>query len=136
MPDEQCLMAQSNGQIRVIIDGLNDTSETVIKRLTLDVTSNLIETNPVDTGWSKANWVPSIGAPLINASISGTGNISTATATQSQGIANIVTQYTLDKGDVFVTNNVPYVPKLNDGHSNQAPAGFIQRAILKAVIEL
>jgi len=129
-------MAQNNHQIRVVIDGLVNTSETVVKKLTLDVTANLIETNPVDTGWSKANWVPSIGVPLINASISSTGNISTAVATQSQGIANIATQYTLDQGDVFMTNNVPYVPNLNDGHSNQAPAGFIQRAILKAVIEL
>lgn len=28
----------------------------------------------------------------------------------------------------FITNNVPYMPDLNDGSSQQAPAGFIEKA--------
>ena len=54
-------------------------------------------------------------------------------SSQQQGIAEVATQYTLDQGSVFVSNNVPYILKLNDGHSQQAPAGFIQTAIHKAV---
>jgi hypothetical protein len=36
-------------------------------------------------------------------------------------------------GEVHVSNAVPYVQSLNDGHSQQAPAGFVQAAIAKAV---
>lgn len=32
-------------------------------------------------------------------------------------------------GPIYLTNNVPYIVPLNDGHSKQAPAGFVQRAI-------
>ena len=29
----------------------------------------------------------------------------------------------------YITNNVPYINKLNDGHSSQAPAHFVEAAI-------
>jgi hypothetical protein len=32
-------------------------------------------------------------------------------------------------GVVEITNNVEYIAKLNDGHSAQAPAGFIEAAV-------
>jgi hypothetical protein len=31
--------------------------------------------------------------------------------------------------DIHLTNNLPYIVPLNQGHSHQAPAGFIERAI-------
>lgn len=31
--------------------------------------------------------------------------------------------------DIHITNNVPYIVPLNDGHSHQAPAGFVETAI-------
>lgn len=39
--------------------------------------------------------------------------------------------YEEDKGDLSIEqgSNVPYISKLNDGHSQQAPAGFIDRNV-------
>jgi formaldehyde-activating enzyme involved in methanogenesis len=34
-----------------------------------------------------------------------------------------------------VSNNVPYINRLNEGHSAQAPAGFVQQAVAKAVAD-
>lgn len=31
--------------------------------------------------------------------------------------------------DIHITNNVPYIVPLNEGHSTQAPAGFVELAI-------
>jgi hypothetical protein len=32
----------------------------------------------------------------------------------------------------YIQNNVPYIERLNDGWSSQAPAGFVEKAILAA----
>ena len=55
----------ADAQVRAVIRSLERLSERVITKITLDVTANLIESTPVDTGWARANWVPQIGAPFI-----------------------------------------------------------------------
>ncbi len=122
-------------QIRAIVRGMNGIAERVIRKVTLDVTANLIETTPVDTGWARANWVPSISAPFI-ASLANAqrtpADVSSAVGQQGEGKAKVF-GYKLHMGKVFVTNNVPYIIDLNLGSSRQAPAAFVQRAIAKAV---
>lgn len=34
---------------------------------------------------------------------------------------------------VYVVNSAPYIGRLNDGHSKQQPAGFVQRAIVNSI---
>lgn len=34
---------------------------------------------------------------------------------------------------LWVVNNAPYIGRLNDGHSTQAPVGFVERALARAV---
>ena len=36
----------------------------------------------------------------------------------------------------FVSNGVPYIGKLDQGSSQQAPAGFVRAAVVKAVAKL
>ena len=44
--------------------------------------------------------------------------------------------WNVNNGPIFVTNNVPYIGALNNGHSpQQAQPGFVQRALEKAVRE-
>ena len=107
-----------------IISDLEKTTSDAVKKLTLDVTANLIETTPVDTGHARANWVPSIGEPSR-------GEQSSAAA-QVSGQAAVATATQIDQ-PVYVSNNVPYIQKLNEGSSTQAPAGFIQRAVQRAI---
>ncbi len=122
-------------QIRAIVRSLGRLAERVVTKITLDVTANLVEGTPVDVGWARANWIPSIGVPF-SANLSGMTPtpLDVAAANQERGVATArVLGYKLGLGKVFVTNNVPYVPRLNDGSSKQAPAGFVQRAIAKAI---
>lgn len=129
-------MAAKPGSLRFVIQVLERFTEKHVKIITLDATANLIEDTPRDTGWARSNWVPSIGAEssqqgnLINPDA---GDIAEARRASESGQALIATSYTLNKGKVFLTNNVPYIGRLNDGHSQQAPAGFVQAAIARAV---
>ncbi len=125
-------------QIRVIVKGLNRLTSRVVTKITLDTTANLIEATPVDTGWARANWVPSIGQPALKdlpPKRPDDGQVVVGAVTEQQGAMAKLIGYTLKMGRVFVTNNVPYILRLNDGTSTKAPPGFVQQAIAKAVTQ-
>lgn len=123
-------------QIRAIVADLKNSSEKTVIKITTDVAANLVEATPVDIGWARANWVPAISAPYT-ADLSDvkptSSTVSTASGAQSRGLSEVITGYTLDRGKTFVSNNVPYITRLNDGSSQQEPAGFVQRAVNTAV---
>lgn len=121
-------------QVRVVARDLRQFTERTVKRLALNVNAELVKRTPIDTGWARANWVPNIGGPYpITA-----GSREQAEAgridfgPQQGGLAAIATTYTLGP-EIHQTNNVPYIQLLNAGSSQQAPAAFVQAAILRAV---
>lgn len=116
-------------QVLAILRSLELLGERTIKKITLDITANLIESTPVDLGWARANWIPSV-TKSVNETDGSPDQVSTAK--QSAGQSQVAT-YKLRQGSVFVTNNVPYILRLNDGSSSQAPAGFVEAAVMKAV---
>jgi hypothetical protein len=123
-------------QIRIIVGELNQFTERQVKKLTLDVTANLTETTPRDVGWAANNWIPSVGTP-VQQDLSGMrpdeASVSSVRQKQQSAVASIAASYRLSMGTVFVTNNVPYIGRLNDGSSKQAPKGFVQADIDAAV---
>lgn len=125
-------------QVRAIVRGLDRFTARVVTKLTLDVTANLIGTTPVDTGWARANWLPSVGQPVrkdLPSTRPDDGQAVAGAVSEQQGALAALVGYTLEKGRVFVTNNVPYILSLNDGSSSKAPTGFVQQAIAKAVTQ-
>lgn len=130
-----------NQRIRVVVKSLEGFIDAVMKKLTLDIVANLRTApttgygTPVDTGWARANWIPQIGTPRT--ATEGTreaaeaGNVSSAG--QEAGIASVVTGYKRERGPIYISNNVPYILNLNEGSSKQAPKGFVQNAIAKAI---
>lgn len=123
-------------EVTKVVAQLDQFVERLIVKITLDVTANLIETTPVDTGWARANWVPAIGRPFVR-DLSGVqptrAAASGAQGRQATGVAGVAAGYRIERGPVFVSNNVPYITDLNDGTSRQQPAGFVQRAVAKAL---
>ena len=121
-------------QIRAIVKNLDRFVERTAAKLTLDITANLIQTTPVDTGWARANWVPSLTTfdtdPVGERSPDGV-----TTVPQSAGLA-AATTFRLRHGRIHITNNVSYIGELNDGTSQQAPAGFVQGAVQAGVAAL
>lgn len=93
-----------------------------IRRTALAVDAQLVLTTPVDTGRARSNWVPSINTPQIKIVEPG----------QRESIGEAIKNYELDQ-TIFITNSLPYIRSLNDGHSQQAPAGFVDLAIQAGV---
>ena len=109
-----------------IVKNLRTVIRDIIKEMSLNITSDLILQTPVDTGWAKSNWLPSIGEP-IELPVGSKDAIDPLA--QEVGSAEVAINYELESGSIFISNNVPYVPLLNEGHSPFAPAGFIDKII-------
>jgi hypothetical protein len=132
-------------QIRVILAGIDGFVTRIVKKLVLDIVANLQAApsdggTPVDTGWARANWIPVIGSASGRAAPkpgdrSQTVGAAVNLAQQGQAaIATIATTYRTSMGPVTIANNVPYILPLDAGSSKQAPAGFIRRGIVKALV--
>lgn len=126
-----------NSQIIGLVSEIEEFTSGVVKKITLDVTANLEETTPVDTGWARANWVPSVGTAYDENLESQSGAnradfVNGAESRKQKGRAEVAA-YSLEMGPCFISNNVPYIGKLNEGTSKQAPRAFVQAGIEKAV---
>lgn len=114
---------------------LRDQIGKVVKRLTAEVVAELVEDNPVLTGWSRSNWIPGTGAPTLvpvgSPDSTNTPGSRLDSAAVDAGLAVIVATYDIKQGVVTVRNNVPYITNINDFHPTKA--GFVQTAIDRAV---
>lgn len=101
-------------------DALRKHVSDVLKMLALEIDRQLRKLTPVDTGHARRNWVPSVGSRSL-------GEVDDESA-HATGIAQVLS-YKLTDGSIWVANAVAYIRALNYGHSQQAPAGFIELAI-------
>jgi hypothetical protein len=81
---------------------------------------------PVDTGRARTNWIATLREP------SNHSTPSTDVAAQMSASAQVISQFKLDDGTIFLTNNLTYIQALEEGHSRQAPNGFAKQSILVA----
>lgn len=131
-------MAARKNQIPKIMRQLVSVAEQIIKKVAFDIQANLVRAasqggTPVDTGWARANWLVNVGTPFL-APLGEYVAGKKTTVPAGTGLANIATYKLGPK--VFISNNVPYITRLNEGSSDQAPKGFVQAAILRAVTSL
>lgn len=98
----------------------------------------LVLETPVDTGRARSNWIVSLQAPVLAerepyAPGEGLGKSERANAQAAieQGISRITVA--MPGQTIFISNNVSYIGRLNDGWSAQAPSGFVQGAVMRAV---
>ena len=109
------------------IEKAKGQTEAVIKKAAFSVFQSVIQKSPVDTGRFRANWNISVGNP----------DLSTSEATDKTGSASIgkvasgIAQYKLADGSIFLTNNLPYAMRLEDGYSGQAPNGMVRLSIVE-----
>ena len=103
-----------------------DEHKKLISAVGVDIGTRLIFKTPVDTGRAQNGWLPSIGAPAA-----GEGGVADPSGTTA--LSKIVSTFrpnVLPNGPVlYVSNNVPYIGELNNGHSKQAPANFVGMAV-------
>ena len=98
--------------------------DVAIRKIGLELFSRVIVNTPVDTGRARANW-----QVAINSVPTGTLELSDKDGTAAISAADAEVSG-LKAGDtIHLVNNLPYIQKLEDGSSTQAPAGMVGLAV-------
>lgn len=117
---------------RQVEDGVNR----VVRATALVADREVVLATPVDTGRARSNWIVNVGGPSseeIQPYAPGqAGSTGSANAQAAMAQAEAAVQNRQLEQDIFISNNLPYIGRLNDGYSAQAPAGFVQSAVQRA----
>lgn len=96
----------------------------LMRALGIEGLGRLMQKTPVDTGRARANWNASINAPDTSTNESATS--AQVAAKQNEGRQVIAKTDFADGDDLYLTNGLPYIKALEDGHSQQAPKGMVK----------
>lgn len=119
---------------------IQENADKKVRMCALAMDTALVMATPVDTGKARSNWQVSIGQPeygVREAYVPGKGQSTIGVCTQAaldHGKA-IIMQYNSNtqSKEIWISNPVPYIGKLNNGHSAQAPSGFVEKAIMVGI---
>ena len=123
--------ASEKAQLAAIQRELRGAVERTVRTAAGGVLSNLAKSTPVDTGATAASWRANrrpIG-PVVKRSRAA---VARAKAEQLASQAALAA-YRLEAGPVHVGSAQPGIEQLDAGSSTREPAGFVQRAIAKAL---
>lgn len=131
--------ARRMDQIAVQVEG---NVERALKDCARAVARSVVDATPADTGRAKSNWTAQLDAAfdgLFPARVPGSAG-STAeanTLAAVKAVEAVVDSFDISRNaEVHITNNLPYIGRLNDGHSQQAPAGFVRIAVMEGLATL
>lgn len=111
-------------EMEEITTDIRERLNQAVRKVALEMFTQVILASPVDTGRFRGNWQVEIG--IIPQGVleindkSGTATISAATAKAN----NLKAGQT-----IFLVNNLPYARALEFGHSQQAPNGMVRLAV-------
>lgn len=97
-----------------------------MRKIAIEVFRRIILGTPVRSGRARGNWQASISSPKLTAidALDKTGQV-----TISRMRSEVSSWNPEDELPAFITNNLPYIQRLNEGWSKQAPAHFIEQVI-------
>ena len=107
-------------QLNALVSGTKEKIDKTVKGATVVLATNVITETPVDTGAARGNWQASVGQPA-------TGAIDRADPSGQAAIASAAAVIPDEAGSVvYLSNNLPYIQRLEYGHSGQAPDGMVR----------
>lgn len=110
----------------------------VVKHVAFDLFRRFVEKTPVDTGRARASWNITIGK--IDPTVAPEGqqpemNTWAAEAKAASAVATLTERAVLTT-PIFITNNLPYIGELENGHSRQAPHGMVVLSIDEVITKM
>lgn len=132
-------LSQFSSRMARIAVNIPEQADKAVRKAALACDQAIVMATPVDTGRARSNWIASLNTasgdevdPYAPGQEGSTAGANTQAALeQAQAV---VAGYDGDRhSSVHITNNLPYIGPLNDGHSAQAPAGFVSTGVQAGV---
>ena len=94
-----------------------------IRATLFEVSVAIIKETPVDLGTARGNWQASIGRGAT-----GVVSVDSVRSGEAKAIAEVNQKASVAVGDLYyLTNNLPYIERLEYGWSKQAPGGMVRK---------
>jgi len=98
------------------------------------IVKDLVNVTPVDSSKALSNWQVSLRTPVgkaVDAYFTGVrGSTQELSAATALAKARSILALAKPGQAVFISNVLPYIQRLNEGYSGQAPAGFVERSVM------
>lgn len=110
----------------------------VIQLVVKSLTPTLVYSTPVDTSRARVNWqagINSVPGGTLFGKPDKPPSPDYGARTAIDAILATADTYA-GGGYIAIANNLPYIQKLNDGYSAQAPAAFVQLAVATGIRSL
>jgi len=120
-------------KIRAVGARVPENAAEGVRKLALRISQVLVVETPVKTGQARNNWFATVGSPSDKI-VEGTEGAfdKTGAARIVENSEEIQTAPMKEGSSIYITNNLPYISKLNDGSSAQAPKNFVETAVITA----
>lgn len=109
-------------------------------QVALTIVGELAFKTPVDTSKALSSWFVTLGSPsnsVGKAHYSGEfGSTKNMSATETLAQARKVLANKKAGQTIYITNNQPYIKRLNAGYSEQQAAGFVERAVMVGELKM
>lgn len=110
--------------IQRFCDLTKERASTVTRQTALSLESGFIKRSPVLTGRFRGNWQLTVDTPAA-------GTLETTDKSGAQTLAagvNALSGFEVGP-PIYIVNNLPYARRLEDGYSQQAPAGMVRLTV-------
>lgn len=107
----------------------------LVRKAFLSIDQAVVLATPVDKGTARSNWLPGYDAPVSGQREAFAPGEAGSTAAANSEAAMDAAKKVADAYDgeehrsLHLTNNLPYIKRLNEGSSTQAPELFVETAV-------
>jgi hypothetical protein len=133
--DENALaLASFNKALDAAMTALPEHANTIKIRTALDLMNRIVLKTPVDTGRARGNWQLTQRSPAEDMVPETSAKVSSS-ETPPSAILKEAEQTASGSqlgDDIWISNNLPYIEALEEGHSQQAPHGMVALSLAEA----
>jgi hypothetical protein len=133
--DENALaLASFNKALDAAMTALPEHANTIKIRTALDLMNRIVLKTPVDTGRARGNWQLTQRSPAEDMVPENSAKVSSS-ETPPSAILKEAEQTASGSqlgDDIWISNNLPYIEALEEGHSQQAPHGMVALSLAEA----
>ncbi|MBU0651176.1 HK97 gp10 family phage protein [bacterium] len=104
----------------------------VLRKISFDLFKKIVMRTPVDTGRARASWKVSKDTANIGFTAKEGREYSLQDALNNFKFLENIYPYSV----IYITNNLPYIEKLEFGSSKQAPSGMVRVSLAELELEL